>query len=92
MWLTNQNLDKPVKGKDGKVWHFLIWAGSIEGNYMNRIFFWDTDKKTTGIIELKENEIGHIKKLKDRMKKLANDAAYRSRFLCDIKFPIEKQY
>lgn len=90
MWWKGQNLDKPIIAKDGTEWHFLVWQNLVHGVHQEKIFFWDIDKKTTGIVELPESV--HINKLKDRMKKIANDKMYRDKYICDLQFPIEKHY
>jgi hypothetical protein len=92
MWWKDQNLDKPIIGKDGKTWEFMVWHYHINGIYVQRIYFWDKDKNVTGIVELKDGNSVHVSKLKDKMKKLANDNTFRDKHLSQLKFPLEKNY
>jgi len=92
MWWTSDNLDKPIKAKDGTTWEFLVWHGTINSVDLQRVFFWDKKKTITGMLELKDGATVHRIKLKDKIKKLANDKEYRDKYICDLKFPIEKYY
>ena len=92
MWWTANNMDKPIKAKDGSTWEFLVWHGVLNGASHQKIFFWDIDKKITGTLELKDGSTVHRNKIKDKIKKLANDKSYRDKYLCELKFPIEKYY
>lgn len=92
MWWKYQNLNKPIFGKDGKTWEFLVWHDLTNGVYIQKIYFWNQDKTITGILELNEGNTLHIRKLKDKIKKIANDIEFRNQYLCQLKFPLEKNY
>lgn len=92
MWWKGQNMDKPIIAKNGEIWEFLVWHGHTDKIYNQKIYFWNKDKSTTGIIEFNEGNTIHISKLKDNMKKLANDKSFREKFLLVLKFPLEKNY
>jgi|GEM_PF-3981523 len=92
MWWHRQNLDKPVINQVGERWHFLVWHGDTEGMYRQRIFFWKEDFSETGIVEIPESQALHIRRLRQRIAKLANDPEYRKRFLQPLQFPIERHY
>lgn len=77
--------------KDGKVWEFLIWHGFVEGIHTQKLFFWNKDKSIAGFLELKDENTIHIKKLRDRMKKIANNKTFRDNYLSELKFPVEKK-
>jgi hypothetical protein len=51
IWWTDQNLDQPIIGPDGTAWHFLIGHDFDGGEYVQRIFFWDENRSTTGLVE-----------------------------------------
>lgn len=92
MWWTGQNMDKPIVAKNGSAWAFLVWSDFENGIHIQRIFFWDKFKHETGIFELKGGNTVHRNKLKDKMKKLANDKRFREKYLCEIKFPVQQNY
>ena len=80
-WLRGQNLERPIVGPDGTTWHFLVWYGHIGGVSLQRIYFWDEAKVTSGLLVLTDDQTIHVRRLKDRMRRLAKDPKYRGRFL-----------
>lgn len=92
MWWHGQNLDKPIAGPDGTVWHFRVWHDHVDGIYTQRIFFWDDQKTETGLLELRDDQAIHVKRIKDRLAKLAKDCDYRRQFLRPLQFPIERHW
>jgi len=91
MWWTGQNIDKPIKAKDGTLWNFLVYKDYNDTISIFKIFFWDEKKEVTGILELKDDSI-NVKKIKDKIRKLAKDKKFRDNHLCELKFPIKKYY
>jgi hypothetical protein len=89
-WWTGQNLDRPIVGPDGTTWHFLVCHGPVDGVHTQRIFFWDEAKRVTGLVELRGTAALHIKRIKDRMRKIARDERYRERFLRPLQFPLQR--
>ena len=87
-----KNLRDRISGSDGKIWHFLVWFGTINGAWLHRIFFWDDKKTETGLLELADNEALNMKKIRARMVKLAKDRKYRLQYLQPLKFPIERYW
>jgi hypothetical protein len=92
MWWRHPNIDKPIAAKDGKVFYFLLWHAFEEEGYSQKLYFWDKDKQITGLMELSDGKTVHLRKLKDRMSRIANDKVYRDPYLTDLKFPVEKNY
>jgi hypothetical protein len=92
MWWKSQNLDKPIRDKNGHIWHFLIWSDFPSGVHTQRIYFWDGDKNETGVVELSGDQTLHITQLKKRIAKLATNPEYRRQFRCKLSFPIERHY
>lgn len=92
MWWNRQDLDRPVKARDGSVWHFRVWHGSEEGGYRQRVFFWDDEKRTCGCAEFTADQTLHVSKIKQRMQKIITDPGYRSQYLRELRFPVEKHY
>jgi hypothetical protein len=92
VWWNSQNLDRPIKTRDGSTWHFRVWHGSEEGNYRQRLFFWDEQKKNCGLAEFAADQTLHVSKIKQRMQKIVTDSAYRAQYLRELKFPVEKHY
>ena len=91
-WWRGQNLGRPVVGPDGTAWHFLVWHGHVGGVYWQRIYFWDEARSETGLLDLTEGRALHIRKIKDRLRRLAGDAEYRRRFVRPLEFPIERHW
>ena len=92
MWWTGQNLDGPIYDKGGNPWYFRVWHDILDGNEYQKIFFWNEDRSQTGVLELTNDQVLHVRKIKQRMAKLAKDPTYRSRFLKPLEFPIERFY
>jgi len=91
-WWRGQNLEGPMHGPDGRSWHFLVWHGSLDNGYSQRIFFWDEGRSETGLVELVDGDTLYITKIRDRQRKIARDAAYRARWLRPLEFPIERHW
>jgi hypothetical protein len=91
-WWRGQNLDRTLVGPDGTAWHFLVWRGHVGDVFTQRIFFWDKTRATSGLLVLTDDQTLHVRRLRDRLKRLANDAEYRGRFLRPLEFPIERHW
>ncbi len=92
MWWRNQNFEKPISDSSGKSWYFRVWYDFTDGLEVQRIFFWDEEKQETGIIELHGDKTVDHKKIKQRIIKIVQDASYRQKHLCALRFPIERYY
>ena len=92
MWWNGQNLDSPRTDKTGRVWHFRVWHGAVDGRWIQRIFYWDDAKVETGIIELSADRTLHVSRLKQLIAKLVASSDFRSRYQRKIKFPIDRNY
>jgi hypothetical protein len=93
-WWHEQNLEGPLRGPDGRSWHFLVWYGWCRDLHFQsqRIFFWDEARSETGVIVLNQNETLHVRKIRDRQRKIARDATYREKWLQPLEFPIERHF
>ena len=91
-WWRGQNLEGPIRGPDGTLWNFLVWHGFVKDVYMQRIFFWNDGRMLTGLLELKQDNTLHVSKIRDRQRKIAQDAAYRAKWLQPLEFPIERYW
>ena len=92
MWWDGQNLDKTLAGPDGTRWLFRVWHGTVEGVYCQRLFFWNESKTETGLVELRGSETLHVSRVKQRLARIAGDAAYRERFARQLAFPLERHW
>jgi hypothetical protein len=92
MWWRGQNLSKPAVDGSGQKWHFRVWHGSPDNRYTQRIYFWNDDRSETGMLEVVEEQSLHVSKLKQRIAKLAKDAAFRRPYLKPLQFPVERHY
>jgi len=92
MWWRSQNLSKPVVDGSGQKWHFRVWQDFPGSRYTQRIYFWNEERTETGMFEVVEEQSLHISRLRQRIAKLAKDAAFRHRYLMPLKFPVERHY
>jgi hypothetical protein len=92
MWWRGQNLDKPITDTSGTEWNFRVLHERQDSQYVQRIFFWDKKKRETGVIEFRGDQALHMRRIKDRIRKILSDPAYRAKHLCPIKFPVERYY
>jgi hypothetical protein len=92
MWWTGQNLARPVRSPDGRLWHFRVWHGHSDGVYRQRIFFWDESRADTGCAEFARDQALHVSRIRQRIRKLVTDAAYRARYRRELEFPVERHY
>jgi hypothetical protein len=92
MWWKSQNLDRPVKSADGRVWHFRVWHDIVGGKHAERIYFWDDSQEFMGCAEFAGDQSLHVSKLKQRMRKIVTDPAYGDRFRRELQFPVERHY
>ena len=88
LWKKWPGLRETIEDKNGTKWFFKYWSD----NQIQRIYFWDSEKKNTGFMELKDDKTIHWNKIKDRVIKLVNDKGYREKFICELKFPVENNY
>jgi hypothetical protein len=92
IWHRSQNLTVPVVDAKGRSWNFLVGSDFTDGIPTQRIFFWDETKELTGVLELRGDACLHVRRIRDRIKRLANDPAYRGRFLRPLEFPVERYW
>lgn len=92
MWWKSQNLDKPIEGLGGSLWHFRVWHNVVDGTHIERVYFWDEPREITGCAEFAADQSLHVTKLKQRIRKIVTNAAYRERFLLKLRFPVERYY
>jgi hypothetical protein len=92
IWWRGQNLTNPVVDAGGTGSHFLVGHDHVDGIHTQRIFFWNTARDVTGLLELRGDTALHVRRVKDRIKRLANYARYRERFLRPLEFPLERYW
>jgi hypothetical protein len=92
IWHRSQNLTGPVVDANGTAWSFLVGSDFVDGIHTQRIFFWDGTRRVTGLLELRGDTCLHVRRIRDRIKRLANDSEYRERFLRPLDFPVERYW
>jgi hypothetical protein len=92
MWWRNQNLDQSRRDATGHIWHFRVWHDFQDGRYLLRIFFWGDDRGRSGVVECVNDSVVHVSQVRQRIRKLVSDDAYRQRFFCPLRFPVERHY
>ncbi len=92
MWWKAQNLGNPQVDRAGQRWHFEVWHDFLEGELVQRIYFWNDRRNLTGVAEFRGHQALDAKKLKQRIRKLALDPAYRRKYYSQLRFPIKKYY
>ena len=92
MWWSEKVFDKAYTGKDGLIWHFKVWSDILSPNQLQCIFFWNTNQSQTGLIEYRDSQILHRRRLQDRILKIVSDQSFREKYYTPLKFTIEKHY
>ena len=92
IWCRSQNLTGPIVDAKGTPWSFLVGWDSTDGVETQRIFFWDETKEVTGLLELRGDACLHVRRIRDRTKRLVTDREYRGRFLRRLGFPVERHW
>lgn len=76
-----------VYGPDGKKWFWQLECDHEEdGICSERLFFWDSTKSKTGMIEFRGEQTLHFSRIRQRVLKLAKDPEYRKQFTCGLRF------
>src|SRR5262245_36907224 len=52
MWWNDQHLNQPRRDATGRIWHFRVWHDHLDGVPVQRIFFWDDERREIGLLEL----------------------------------------
>jgi hypothetical protein len=73
IWNRSQNLTGPIVDAKGTPWSFLYGWDFADGVETQRLFFWDETKEVTGLLELHGDACLRVRRIRDRMKRLAND-------------------
>src|SRR5262245_23605113 len=92
IWHRSRNLIAPVVDANGTSWNFLVGSDFTGGIQTQRIFFWDETKEVTGLLEFRGDACLHVRRIRDRIKHLANDREYRRRFLRPLEFPVQRYW
>ena len=92
MWWDNQNLDSPRELKDGRHLHFRVWHDIVESQHVTRVFFWDDDRKETGVALLAPGNRTDVSALRALIQKIAADPELRSTYARELRFPLERHY
>jgi hypothetical protein len=90
MWWNHQNLDADRLDKAGIRWHFRVWHDVVDGTHVERIFFWDDARDSTGVVHISPGI--HVKRLHAMIEKLVADPVLRQRYSRDLQFPLERHY
>lgn len=91
MWLNIQNLGMSRKDKSGNTWHFRYWEDSRNDQRTQRIFFWNTDKTETGMLELFSPHLNRDR-VKQTIAKIVSSPDYRQQYQKSLLFPLERHY
>lgn len=92
MWWSDEAFNKAYTDRDGSTWHFKVWSDILSPSQLQCIFFWNTDQTQTGLIEYRDNQILHRRRLQDKILKIVSDQSFREKYCIPLKFPIEKNY
>lgn len=92
MWWDEQNLAEPRRGRNGTIWHFLVWHDVVSLKHVARVFFWDDRRTTTGVVVLPPSARTDVSALRGLIQKLAADPQLRARHLRELRFPLQRHY
>ena len=90
MWWNHQNLNAARRDKAGVRWNFMVWHDVVDGVHKERIFFWNEDRDSTGVVEFSPGI--HVKQLHAVIDKLVADPQLRELHSRELLFPIERHY
>lgn len=90
MWWDYQNLNAPRRDKAGVCWNFRVWHDVVDGVHVERIFFWNESRDSTGVVEFVPGI--HVKKLHSVIEKLVADPMMRESHSKVLHFPLERHY
>ena len=68
MWWENQNLNATRRDKAGVRWNFRVWHDVVDGIHVERMFFWNESRDSTGVAEFAPGV--HVKQLHGFIEKL----------------------
>ena len=92
MWWDHQNLDKPREDKAGERWHFRVWHDVVDETHVVRIFFWNDDRSTTGVVPFLPGARTHVRAIRAFLEKLLAHPELRSKHQRELRFPLERHY
>jgi hypothetical protein len=101
-WLVRRRLRTPCGGEAriSKDQSAILTGGfgipclhdHVDGVYTQRIYFWDESREDAGCAEFAHDQVLHVAKIKQRIRKIVTDAAYRERHRRELEFPVERHY
>jgi hypothetical protein len=92
MWWNSQNLNSPRTDRSGRIWHFRVWRDHVSGVLVQRIFFWDDERTTTGLVELTADAALNVSRLKQLIDTIVASPEYRRTYQRPLEFPVERKY
>jgi hypothetical protein len=95
MWWDSQNLDAPRRDKKGRRWNFRVWHDVFTVDRtlsVARVFFWDEDRNSTGVVLLAPDANKHIRDLRGLIDKLLASEELRAAHSRELRFPFERFY
>jgi hypothetical protein len=95
MWWDHQNLNMPRTDKSGTKWNFRVWHEVLalqRLQHVARVFFWDEEKDSTGVVLLGPEVNTHVRVLHGVIEKLLADSKFRVKQLRRLRFPLDRHY
>ena len=92
MWWDDQNLELPHVDGTGKKWNFRVWHEVVDLKHVAHVFFWDDAKESTGVMLLPAGARTDVAALRSVIQKLASDPVLRTKYLRELRFPLERYY
>jgi hypothetical protein len=87
--------EKPRRDNSGNRWNFRDWyAGALSDpkSQAARLFFWDDQKTSCGVVLLPPDSVKPYSQLKSLIEKLVADSKLRKRHQRELQFPLEAHY
>jgi hypothetical protein len=92
LWWEHQKLDKVRTDKTGTKWHVRIWRDSRKGKHVARVFFWNDERDSIGVVLLPPERRTDVSALRSVIEKLAADPKLRAKHRRKLQFPLERYY
>jgi hypothetical protein len=87
--------EKPRRDKSGHRWNFRYWyAGALSDphNRAARLFFWDDQKCSCGVVLIPPGAVKPYSQLRFLIEKVVADTQLRRRYQRELRFPLEDHY
>jgi hypothetical protein len=92
MWWDHHNSGKARKDPKGAQWNFPVWHDVVNRKRVARVFFWNDERDSTGIVLFPPGARINFPALHSLIGKLVADLKLRTKHQRKLRFPFERHY